>query len=393
MYEFKLPDVGEGIAEGEIVRWRVAVGETVAEHQVLVEVETDKAMVELPSPVGGVIRERRGEPGEVVPVGAVLALIEEEKTAPAAAPAKPAAAGVVGELEEAGSAAEKAAAPVEPPILPRDRKRAEELGLDLRQVRGSGPQGRVTKEDLQKEAEAGKQTAEPAVERVPLRGVRRIMARTMAASAASAVPATIMEQADGLALGQLRLREAPIAAERGVRLTWLAFIVKALTLALEHSPLLNSTYDGDTEEILQHRQINLGVAVDTPDGLLVPVLRAVRSLSILDLAAALQDLSERARERKVSPAELKGGTFTVSNYGALGGLWGTPVINPPEVAVLGVGRIDETPVVRDGAVEARPVIPLSLTFDHRFIDGATAQRFLNDLVTHLEDPDLILLEN
>ena len=235
--------------------------------------------------------------------------------------------------------------------------------------------------------------AEPPEERVPLRGVRRTMARTMAVSAISAVQATIMEQADGLALRQLRLREAPIAAERGVRLTWLPFIVKALTLALDRFPLRNSTFDRDKGEILMHRQIHLGFAVDTPDGLLVPVLRNVRPLSILDLAAALQDLAERARPRKVSPAEVKGGTFTVSNYGALGGIWGTPVINPPEVAILGVGRIEEAPVVRDGLVAARPIIPLSLTFDHRIIDGATAQRFLNDIVRHLEDPDMILLEN
>ncbi|HKK00587.1 MAG TPA: dihydrolipoamide acetyltransferase family protein [Desulfuromonadales bacterium] len=390
MVEFKLPDVGEGITEGEIVRWRVEVGQQVKEHQALVDVETDKALVELPSPVAGTIRELRGEPGKMVPVGAVLALIEEEKTAKTAGPAKPSTVGVVGELEEAQETSGETRAGEEPPILPRDRKRAEELGIDLRQVRGSGSQGRVTEKDLQMAAE---KPTRPTVERVPLRGVRRTMAKTMAASAFSAVQATIMEQADGLALRQLRQREAAVAAERGVRLTWLPFIVKALTLALDHFPLLNSTYDPDKEEILQHRQVNIGFAVDTPDGLLVPVLRNVRSLSILDLAEALQDLTERARERKLAAAEFKGGTFTVSNYGALGGIWGTPVINPPEVAILGVGRIEETPVVRDGAVVARPLVPLSLTFDHRFIDGATAQRFLNDLVRHLEDPDIILLEN
>lgn len=393
MFEFKLPDVGEGITEGEIVSWRVEVGQKVSEHQALVDVETDKAMVELPSPVAGTVRELRGAPGEVVPVGSVLALIEEEKTAAVAEPAKPAAVGVVGELEEAEESPGATEPESGPPILPRDRKLAAELGIDLRLVRGSGPAGRVTEEDLQKTAGAGEPAAEPEVERVPLRGVRRIMAKTMVASASSSVQATIMEQADGFALQQLRSRETAIAAEYGVRLTWLPFIVKALTLALDHFPLLNSTYDPNREEILQHRQVNLGFAVDTPDGLLVPVLRDVRSLSILELAEALQNLTQRARERKISPAEFKGGTFTVSNYGALGGIWGTPVINPPEVAILGVGRIEETPVVRDGAVTARPVIPLSLTFDHRFIDGATAQRFLNDLVRHLVDPDLILLES
>jgi len=392
MYEFTLPDVGEGVAEGEILRWRVEVGQRVAEHQVLVEVETDKALVELPSPVAGVVRELRGAPGEVLPVGSVLALIDTGAQPDRVEPAKPVAGGVVGELEEAaGENAGAGEAPGEnPPILPRDRKRAEELGLDLRRLRGSGPQGRITAEDLEKAA--GDQ-AGPQPERIPLRGVRRSMARTMAAAAATAVPVTLMVQADGLALRELRDREAAVAAERGVRLTWLPFIVKALTLALEHFPLLNSSFDREREEILLHRQIHLGVAVDTPDGLLVPVLRNVRRLSILELAAALQDLAERARQRKTTPEEFRGGTFTLSNFGALGGIWGTPVINPPEAAILGVGRIGEMAVVRNSEVVVRPVIPLSLSFDHRISDGATAQRFLDDLVRHLEDPGIILLEN
>jgi pyruvate dehydrogenase E2 component (dihydrolipoamide acetyltransferase) len=218
------------------------------------------------------------------------------------------------------------------------------------------------------------------------------MARTMAASASTAVHVTIMEQADALALRRLREREHAIAADRGLRLTWFPFIVKALTLVLERFPLLNSSLDQDRGEIILHRQVHIGFAVDTPDGLLVPVVRNTRQLSILELAAALQDLALRARERQIGPGELKGGTFTVSNYGALGGIWGTPIINPPEAAILGIGRIDEVPVVRDGQVVARPVVPLSLTFDHRIIDGATAHRFLNALIEYIENPDLILLE-
>ncbi|MGK2945818.1 MAG: dihydrolipoamide acetyltransferase family protein, partial [Desulfuromonadales bacterium] len=303
------------------------------------------------------------------------------------------ALGVVGELEEAPEEeavqAEKPGRPAAgPQALPRDRKLAEELGVELVALRGSGPQGRITEADIR----AAQSPEAPAEERIPLRGVRKAMAKSMAASARSAVHVTIMERADAQSLRDLKEREHALAERKGVRLTYLSFIVKSLTLSLERFPLLNSTFDEAAGEIILHKKINIGFAVDTPEGLLVPVIRDIRCRSILDLAAALQDLAIRARERKITPSELKGGTFTVSNYGALGGLWGTPITNPPEVAILGVGRIEETAVVRDGQVVARPVVPLSLTFDHRIIDGATAHHFLNGLIDHIENPDLILLE-
>jgi pyruvate dehydrogenase E2 component (dihydrolipoamide acetyltransferase) len=397
MIEFKFPDVGEGIAEGEIVRWLVAVGDTVRAHQPIVEMETDKAVVELPSPRSGVIRELRGAVGDTVAVGAVLAVIEEAADETAVAEmkeqARPAAVGVVGELEEAPESEPRAAAgETVPTALPRDRKLAAELGIDLAAVRGSGPGGRVTEADIRAAGAPAKEAPAPA-ERLPLKGVRKAMARTMTASARSAVHVTVMERADALALRELRQRERTLAEGKGVRLTYLPFIVKALTLVLERFPLLNSSLDEEKEEIVLHRGQHIGFAVDTPEGLLVPVVRDARRKSILELAAALQELSERARQRKITPAELKGGTFSISNYGAIGGLWGTPIINPPQSAILGVGRIEEAAVVRGGEIVARPVVPLSLTFDHRIIDGATAQRFLNALVEHIENPDLILLEN
>lgn len=397
MIEFKFPDVGEGIADGEIVRWLVAVGDRVRAHQPIVEMETDKAVVELPSPRAGVIRELRGAVGDTVAVGAVLAVIEEagEETAVAEVKeqARPPAVGVVGELEEAPESEPPATSgEVVPPILPRDRKLAAELGIDLAAVRGSGPGGRITEADIRAAGAVTEEAPAPA-ERLPLKGVRKAMARTMTASARSAVHVTVMERADALALRELRQRERALAEMKGVRLTYLPFIVKALTLALERFPLLNSSLDEEKEEIVLHRGQHIGFAVDTPEGLLVPVVRDARRKSILELAAALQELSERARQRKITPAELKGGTFSISNYGAIGGLWGTPIINPPQSAILGVGRIEEAAVVRGGKVVARPVVPLSLTFDHRIIDGATAQRFLNALVEHIENPDLILLEN
>ncbi len=390
MFEFKFPDVGEGIAEGEILRWLVKEGDRVGAHQPVVEMETDKAAVELPAPCAGIVRELRGQPGDLVPVGTVLLVIEEERGVTAEKSGTK-ALGVVGELEEAEDAppAATAAAAEIPRALPKDRKLAAELGVDLAGLKGAGTQGRITEEQIR--AQAAPATA--ADERLPLKGVRRSMAKAMVASAFSAVHVSILEQADAQELRQLRNRERALAAERGVKLTDLAFIVKALTLALERFPLLNSHLDEDRQELVLRKEINIGFAVDTPEGLLVPVVRNARRLSILDLAAALQGLSERSRNRTIAPAELKGGTFTVSNYGAIGGIWGTPIINPPQSAILGIGRIAEAAVVRHGQVVARTLVPLSLTFDHRIIDGATATRFLNSLIEHIEKPDLILLEN
>lgn len=388
MFEFRFPDVGEGIVEGEIRRWMVKVGEKVAAHQPLVEMETDKAVVELPSPREGIVRELRGEVGETVPVGTVLTVIDEggeEQERPPEQRPKPAAVGVVGELEEAP---EDETHP--PRALPKDRKLAAELGVELAAVRPSGPGGRITEEDIRGGAAAPPEGEE---ERIPLRGVRRSMAKAMVASAFTAVHVTVLERADALALRELRQRERKLADSRGVKLTYLPFLVKALTLVLERFPILNSRLDEERQEVVLSRTMNIGFAVDTPDGLLVPVVRGARRLSILELAARLQDLSVRARERKITPAEVKGGTFTVTNYGAIGGLWGTPIINPPEAAILGIGRIAEEAVVRGGEVVPRPVVPLSLTFDHRIIDGATAHRFLNALIEHVENPDMILLEN
>lgn len=397
MFEFKFPDVGEGIAEGEILRWLVQPGDRVEAHQPVVEMETDKAAVELPSPCAGVVRELRGKEGQLIAVGAVLLVIDETAVSVASEPTTiTKALGVVGELEEAEEAPAPGAAatPTAEPsaiakALPKDRKLAAELGVELSALSGSAPQGRITEAEI-RDAAAAQPLAD---ERLPLKGVRRSMAKALTASAFSAVHVSILDRADGQELRQLRNRERPLATERGVKLTDLAFIVKALTLALERFPLLNSFLDEERQELVLRREINVGFAVDTPEGLLVPVVRQARQKSILDLAAALQGLSERSRNRSIAPAELKGGTFTVSNYGAIGGIWGTPIINPPQSAILGIGRIEEAAVVRHGQVVARMVVPLSLTFDHRIIDGATATRFLNSLIEHIEKPDLILLEN
>jgi len=385
MFEFSFPDIGEGTTEGEIVRWLVRVGDVIKAHQPLVEMETDKALVEIPSPAAGTVKELRGSPGDTVAVGGILAVIDESGPAPVENRSKSMPGpGVVGRLEEAGQppVREQAAAAV----LPRDRKLAAELAVDLGRLLGTGPGGRITAQDIRS---AARVRPEPG-NRIPLRGVRKAMARAMTTEAHAAVAATIMDQADALDLRAVRKRERSRAAEQGVDLTYLPFIVMAVVQALKAFPLLNSSLAEDGSQIVLHPEIHMGFAVDTPDGLLVPMVRDAGRMELLELALALENLFRQARERQLKPEDLKGSTFTITNYGALGGLWGTPALNPPEAGVLGVGRIEETPVVRDGQVVARPTVPLSLTFDHRIIDGATALRFLNRVIKLIEDPEPLL---
>lgn len=423
-YEFRFPDVGEGIAEGEIVAWKVAVGDRVEAHQPLLEAETDKAVVEIPSPVAGVVVSLHGSPGDVVRVGDVLAVIEEGAARPAApteadipvpgghrravaagraAPApRRGSVGVVGELEEAPEDGEAPAAPVA--ILPRDRALARELGVDLRAVRGTGPAGRITEADVRRAAERGvpekglgEAPAAPGrdehgpVERVAVRGVRRTIAQAMVRSLSRAAQVTTVDEADVGLLSHIRDKEKAAAAEQGVRLTFLPFVIKAVVGALRRDPYLNASLDDERGEIVLKRYYHVGVAVETRDGLIVPQVKDADRKSVLAIGRELQELAEKARRRTLALADLKGGTFTVTNYGAIGGLFATPILNDPEVGILGVGRIQEKPVAEGGALKVRKVMPLSLTFDHRVVDGATAQHFLNNVIRHLEDPDLLLL--
>jgi pyruvate dehydrogenase E2 component (dihydrolipoamide acetyltransferase) len=418
-YEFKLPDLGEGLTEGEIVKWLVNVGDPIEDGQPFVQVETDKAVIEIPSPKKGAVLQILAKEGETVEVGQVILVIGEagEKIEAAAEPKaveKPASVGVVGELEEAAEEAEERV-PEKPPEAPPAkvevlatpvvRKLAREMKVDLSTLKGSGPRGRITKEDLQKAAERKEEA--PAVEvkaarkydmygfieRVPLRGMRKTIARAMAKSKATAAHVTTIDEADITSLVKLREKEKERAAKKGIHLTYMPFLIKSVVAALEEHPYLNATLDDENEEIVLKKYFNIGVAVDTKDGLMVPVVKNAKEKSILALADELVKLSEKARERAIDLADLKGGTFTITNYGSIGGIYGSPIINYPEVAILGVGKILEKPVVIDGKIEIRKVLPLSLSFDHRLIDGAEAARFMNTVIDHLEDPDLILLES
>jgi len=418
-YEFKLPDLGEGLTEGEIVKWLVKVGDSIEEGQAFVQVETDKAVIEIPSPRKGVVLQILAAEGGTVQVGQVILVIGEagEKIEPAVEPrevGKPASVGVVGELEEAVEEVEERVpekAPETPGVTvevlatPAVRKLAREMKVDLGTIKRSGPHGRVTKEDVRKAAEEGEEKPPKAeikaarkydmygfVERITLRGMRKTIARAMVKSKSTAPHVTAMDEADITPLVALREKEKERAAKQGIHLTYLPFVIKAVVAGLREHPYANASLDDENGEIILKKYFNIGVAVDTKDGLMVPVVKNAKEKSILKLADELTKLSEKARSRTIDLADLKGGTFTITNYGAVGGIYGSPIINYPEVAILGLGKILEKPVVVNGKIEIRKMLPISLSFDHRVVDGAEAARFMNTIIDHLEDPDLILLE-
>jgi len=307
--------------------------------------------------------------------------------------------GVVGTLEEAPEEElQEVPETREVAALPGVRRLAKELGVALEALHGTGPGGRITEQDVRRAAEAKskpkavrKYDMYGYLERIPLRGMRRTIAQTMVRSVQTTAQVTATEEADATRLLALRELTREAAAREGVRLTVLAFLVKAAARALQEHPYLNATLDDQAQEILLKKYYNIGVAVDTPDGLMVPVLKGVSEKGVLQIAREMADLAEKARSRTIDLADLQGGTFTITNYGSVGGIFGTPIIRHPEVAVLGVGRILERPVVRGGEVLTRPLVPLSLSFDHRVVDGAEAARFLLSLIRLIEEPEVLLL--
>jgi len=463
-FEFKFPDVGEGITEGELLAWKVEQGQQVREDQTLAEVETDKAVVELPSPRTGRIQKLHAEEGEIIEVGQVLVTIEETagkvevqgpdesaqvqaegepEEARVAGPPQPPAVqveeaeefytgSVVGRLEEAPEEEEEPRRAVVHPetdvdapavkveAMPSVRALAREVAVDLSRVHGTGPGGRILRQDVEDHAEAavyGRQTvsapavsaqeiseAEPwmdgsleqeaygVVERIKFRGVKRTMAGHMAQARDKQALVTTTEEADVSIVKRIREKERTVASERGIKLTYLAFVVKACAAALQRFPRLNAVLEESCEEVVLKRYYNVGLAIDTKAGLVVPNIKEANEKSIFLLAEEIVDLVERAQERRLGLEELHGGTFTITNYGAIGGIHGTPIPNYPEVSILGMGRVRAIPVALKGKVAVRQMLPLSLTFDHQLIDGAEAARFLNLVINYLEDPDILLLE-
>lgn len=385
-FEFVLPDLGEGITEGEIRRWLVKEGDAVNEHQAILEVETDKAVVEVPSPKKGYVQKIRKLEGEIAKVGDVLLTIAESLEETKEKKEEKKSFGVVGSLPEAEDIL----------ATPAVRNLAKRLGVDIENVKGTGLMGRIKEEDVVKASGGGKDITKDqygSVERVLIKGLRRSIAKNLLASMRTAAFVTGMDDADVSSLWRLREKEKKTALSKGIRLTFLPFLMKAVQHALKAHPMLNASVDEAGEEIIVKKYYNIGVAVDTTEGLMVPVVKDVDKKTILELAKELQELSEKAKERKIKLDELKGSTFTISNFGSFGGTYATPIINYPDVAILGTGKISDRPWVKDGQIVIRKIISLSLTFDHRVIDGAEAAQFLNKIIGYLEDPDSIFIES
>ncbi|WP_137286674.1 dihydrolipoamide acetyltransferase family protein [Halorussus salinisoli] len=517
--EFKLPDVGEGVAEGEIVSWLVEEGDTVSEDQAVAEVETDKAIVEVPSPVNGTVREIIPEEGEVVEVGSVIITfdvegepVEEGQTEGEAQRAAEAEAS--GETEQATTQGEATEETVAEEVstgegrvfaAPSARRVARELGVDIAEVEGTGPSGRVTEQDVRQAAESGGETegveerdealaeaeesagevaatrersaqpgtedaggsqslggaapesadrertlAAPAtrrvaeeqgvdidsvpateqrdgeafvtseavmqyaeaqqqaqqaqaetaaatsageqVERIQYKGVRKTIGDAMSQSKYTAPHVTHHDTAVVDGLVETRERLKPEAEERGIRLTYMPFVMKAVVAALKQHPKLNAELDEEAGEILRKNYYNVGVATATDAGLMVPVVEGVDGKGLLQISSEVNELVQKARDRSISRDELQGSTFSVTNFGAIGGEYATPILNYPEVGILGIGELKQRPVVEDGEVVAKHTLPISLTIDHRIVDGADAAAFANTFMQYVENPELLLLE-
>ncbi|MEB2298296.1 2-oxo acid dehydrogenase subunit E2 [Lysinibacillus xylanilyticus] len=444
-FEFRLPDIGEGIHEGEIVKWFVKAGDTVKEDDILCEVQNDKAVVEIPSPVEGTVEEVLVGEGTVAVVGDVLIRFDapgyedlklkgddhaEAKTeAQVQATAEYGKEVVKAPVEEA-QVPEKTSEKIEAVVVAEDNKRiiampsvrkfARDNDVNIREVKGTGKNGRILKLDIENflkgggavEAEAAAPVAnEEAVQqetttqvapvvlegdfpetREKMSGIRKAIAKAMVHSKQTAPHVTLMDEVDVTALVAHRKKFKDIAAEKGVKLTYLPYVVKALISTLREFPEFNRSLDDATQEIIQKHYYNIGIAADTEKGLLVPVIKHADRKSVFAVSNEINELATKAREGKLAPHEMKGASMSITNIGSAGGQWFTPVINHPEVAILGIGRISEKPVIKNGEIVAAPVLALSLSFDHRMIDGATAQNALNHLKRLLSEPELLLME-
>lgn len=416
-YEFKFPDVGEGIHEGEIVKWLVKEGDKVEADQPLGEIETDKAIVEMPSPKSGKILKIHVAAGGIIHVGETMVTIQEEHETEAdvkkhmessqqkeAKSDVPYTGSVVGFVEDAKevspiygvkSKAASASSGKEIMATPAVRNLAKQLNVDINAVKGTGTEGRITIEDVQKASGAAKKEEPSAgikitrkydfygyTDRVSLHGIRKTVAAKMAESIFTAAQVTNMHEFDVTELSELREREKKEYEKEGIKLTFLPYIVKAAALCLKEHPYLNASLEG--EEIVLKKYYNIGVAVDTDEGLFVPVVKGADAKDVKAIAKDIEKLANESKSRKINLMDLKGSSFSVSNLGSAGVGFFTPIINYPESAILGIGRILEKPVAKSGKVEIRKMLPLSLTYDHRVVDGAQAARFMMDLIVRLE---------
>ena len=432
--KFALPDLGENIESGDVIRILVDVGDSLAEDQIVIELETDKAVIEVPSSIDGTITEILVQQGDTIAVGQPILevdageapAVEEASPAPEPAPApvpqEPATAPVVEEapntpssatapigaapvIEEAPPAPISTDGPV--PAAPSTRRLAREIGVDIAQVQGTGPGGRISIDDVKAHSKklhtargAAPAAAAPlpdfsqwgTVERQPMTKVREITAERLAQAWATIPQVTQFDKADITSLEKWRAAYGKKAEAAGGKLTPTAILIKVLGIALKVFPQFNASIDIAQREVVYKSYFHIGIAVDTPHGLLVPVVRDVDQKNIIELAVELSELAEKTRERKIGPADMQGGSMTISNVGTMGGTAFTPIVNPPEVAILGVARSQVEPTYIDGQLQPRTHLPLSLSYDHRLIDGADGARFLRWVCTALEDPFIALLE-
>lgn len=427
-FEFQFPDIGEGIAEGNLMKWLVKEGEEIEEGQSVAEVETDKVTTEIPSPRTGKVLELKAEEGDVINVGDVFITINtsgesneaDEKEEVEIEMEEEETAGVVGEViassEEIPPSTEGQMNFPEKPkkakvlATPVARKMAKDLDVDITKIEGTGPNGRVMKEDIRKAKEAMSKPIEETkapetdreaktpideerVERIPITRIRKTIVEKMAESRFTIPHTTAMDEIDVTKLYEFRKKYKERLKDEDVNLTFLPFILKAVITALKEFPEFNSEFDEKNDELILKHFYNIGIATDTERGLMVPVLKDADKKSIVEIARVIEDLSTRAKENNMELNELKGGTFSITNYGSIGGQFGIPIINYPESAILGVGRIVKKPIVKDDEIVVARILPLSLSYDHRIIDGASGARFLNVLSELLKEPEMLLLKS
>lgn len=435
-YEFKLPDIGEGIHEGEVVKWFISEGEEIKEDDVLAEVQNDKAVVEIPSPVDGTVKTLHVEEGTVTTVGETIVTIDdgsedsgdsdssdekaEEKPDDSKEEKSEDKSDSKEETKEESSEEKKSdkkeTSGERVIAMPSVRKFARDNDVDINEVSGSGKNGRVLKEDVEafsngeqssesteseetpSEESASQDTKQPAPEgqypetREKMSGMRKAIAKAMVNSKQTSPHVTHLDEVEVEALWNHRKRFKDVAAEQGVKLTFLPYVVKALVSMMKKFPEMNTSIDNETFEVIQKHYYNVGIAADTDRGLVVPVVKEADKKSMFEISDEINQLAGKARDGKLSGEEMKGGSMTISNLGSAGGQWFTPVINQPEVAILGIGRIEQKPMVIDGEIVAKPVLALSMSYDHRQIDGMTAQNALNHVKRLLNNPELLLME-
>lgn len=435
--DVNLPDIGEGVTEGELVQWLVKIGDTVEADQPVAEVMTDKATVEVPTPFAGTVKEFKANEGDVIPIETAMLVLDtsgaDATATPAApeakqeAPASPAPAQAAAPAPAAGApapapspqqAASSAGTDFYPPVAeskvlatPGTRRLAREMQVDINQLNGTGLAGRVTRDDVMGAYSGGtgavsagspsvslpprmayQGPAGAAEERVSMRGIRKKIAENMQMAKRVVPHFTLMEEANVTQLYKMRGEAKAYGEKHGVKVTYLPFVIKAMIATLREFPMFNASIDDEAQEIVYKKYFNIGFAADTPQGLLVPVIKNADQKTILELSAEIYDLATRAREGKLKLDEMKGATITVTNIGSVGGTYATPIINHPEVAILGMYKIEDKPIMMNGKFRAQKVMNYTITADHRLIDGAVAANFMRAFVNRIQSPSNLMLD-